>query len=380
MATLTATRTATGACSTRAGAGFLAELEGASPVGLVGPNWFASVMGTGIVAVALVSLPFAVPGARVVALGFWLLATALLVAVTAATVAHHVRHPEVARRHLGNPVMAHFYGAPAMALMTVGAGAVLVGSDLVGTDLALGLDVVLWTTGTLLGLATAVVVPYLAITRHEVQDDSAFGGWLMPVVPAMVSAATGALLVPHVPAGQGRETLLLTCYALFGVTLLASLFVTAAIWSRLVRHGTGPATAVPTTWIVLGWIGQSVTAAHHLGALAPDVLPAPYGRAFQALGLVYGIPVWGFGMLWLTLAVALTVHAARRHLPFSLTWWSFTFPVGTLVTGTSALAVTTGLVALHVVAGLLMLLLVGAWVLVASRTAHGVYVGRLLRA
>jgi tellurite resistance protein TehA-like permease len=43
-------------------------------------------------------------------------------------------------------------------------------------------------------------------------------------------------------------------------------------------------------------------------------------------------------MIWLTLAAAITVHTARRRLPFSLTWWSFTFPVDTCVTGAVALA------------------------------------------
>ena len=42
-----------------------------------------------------------------------------------------------------------------------------------------------------------------------VAPSAAFGGWLMPVVPPMVSASTGALLVPHAAAGQPRLTLLL---------------------------------------------------------------------------------------------------------------------------------------------------------------------------
>ena len=37
----------------------------------------------------------------------------------------------------------------------------------------------------------------------------------------------------------------------------------------------------------------------------------------------------------------MTVKTARAGLPFSLTWWSFTFPVGTVVTGTSQLALYT---------------------------------------
>jgi|SRR6478752_1645489 len=345
----------------------------------VGPNWFASVMGTGIVAVALAGLPFPVPYAGPVAAAVWALSAVLLVAVVAATVMHHRLYPEVARGHLDDPVMAHFYGAPAMALMTVGAGAMVAGDRLIGASPALVLDIVLWTVGTLLGLATAVVVPYRAFTRHDVRADSAFGGWLMPVVPPMVSATTGALLVPHLPAGQARETLLVACYLFFGLTLVASSVLITLIWGRLLRHGTGAAAAVPTLWIVLGPLGQSITAVHHLGLVAPGVLPAPYGTAFQALGLVYGVPVWGFAMLWLALAALITARTARAGLPFSLTWWSFTFPVGTVVTGTSGLAAVTGLVVLQVAAGLLFALLVTAWVTVSVRTVRGVYAGDLLR-
>ncbi|WP_216870459.1 hypothetical protein [Modestobacter excelsi] len=109
------------------------------------------------------------------------------------------------------------------------------------------------------------------------------------------------------------------------------------LWGRLARHKVGAA-AVPTLWIVLGPLGQSITAANNLGAQAHLAVPAPFNTAFQALGLVYGLPVWGFAMMWAALAIAITVRTARQHLPFSLTWWSFTFPVGTVVTGTSSLA------------------------------------------
>ena len=88
------------------------------------------------------------------------------------------------------------------------------------------------------GFATGVWV--------QAAPDAAFGGWLMPVVPPMVSAATGALLVPHLPAGQLRLTLLLACYAMFGLSLIASLVVITQLWRRLVRYSVGPAAMVPT--------------------------------------------------------------------------------------------------------------------------------------
>ena len=66
---------------------------------------------------------------------------------------------------------------------------------------AVDLAWVLWTAGTLGGLFTAMSIPYLMFTQYRVEADAAFGGWLMPVVPPMVSAATGALLIPHMAPG-----------------------------------------------------------------------------------------------------------------------------------------------------------------------------------
>jgi tellurite resistance protein TehA-like permease len=273
--------------------------------------------------------------------------------------------------------MAPFYGAPPMALLTVGAGTLLVGRDLVGLSAALDVDVVLWTLGTLGGLVVSAAVPFLMITRHELRPDSTFGSWLMPVVPPMVSAATGAALIAHLPAGQAQLTLLVACYAMFGASLLASLVTITLLWSRLAYHKTGPARMVPTLWIVLGPLGQSITAANLLGAAAPGVIPRPYSTAFDAMGIVYGVPVWGFAILWLGIAAAITFRTARTRLPFSLTWWSFTFPVGTMVTGTSELALHTGAHVFTWAAGALFVLLVCAWITAAAHTLRGVVTGRV---
>jgi hypothetical protein len=129
-----------------------------------------------------------------------------LLAVTAAIAAHWIVYPDRARAHLDNPVMAHFYGAPPMALL-------------------------------------------------------AFRGWLMPVVPPMVSLATGALLVPHAPGGQLREALLLGCYAMFGFSLLASNVVITLLWNRLAHDKSRPGRDGPHALDRPGPLGQrSITA------------------------------------------------------------------------------------------------------------------------
>jgi C4-dicarboxylate transporter/malic acid transport protein len=346
----------------------------------LGPNWYASIMGTGIVATAGARLPIAVPGLHVFATAVWVLAATALIALTVAWAVHWIRYPDRARGHAANPVMAQFWGAPPMALMTVGTGALLLGPGLIGAGAAVAVDWVLWSAGTALGLVTACWIPYLMMTSHEIGPDEPFGGWLMPVVPPMVSAATGALLIPHLPPGQSRETLLLGCYAMFGISLIASVIIIPQIWGRLVTHKALPAAMVPTLWIVLGPLGQSVTAAGNMGTAATGVLRAPYAAGAAVFGLLYGVPVWGFAMLWLALAAAITVRTARRGLPFALTWWSFTFPVGTCVTGTIVLAARSGDEALRWASIVLYGLLLAAWVIVAVRTARGSATGRLFRA
>ena len=322
------------------------------------------------------------PGLRGFATGVWGVAAAVLIALTAAWAVHWIRFPERARGHAHHPIMAPFWGAPAMALMTVGTGTLVLGRSLLGTTVALDADWVLWSAGTALGLVTACWIPYLMVTGQMNGQPTAFGGWLMPVVPPMVSAASGALLVPHAAPGQGRLTLLLACYAMFGIGLLASLIIITQIWARLIGHGVGPAVLVPTLWIVLGPLGQSITAAGVLGTAAAGVLPAPYATGAAVLALLYGVPVWGFAMLWLVLAAAITVRTALTTtggLPFALTWWSFTFPVGTCVTGTIALALRSHDGALRGASVVLYAMLLVAWLVVAARTAHGTATGRLLR-
>jgi C4-dicarboxylate transporter/malic acid transport protein len=356
----------------RRGARFFQQLEHPGQIiSNLTPNWFASIMGTGIVANAAASLPLQLPELRTAATIVWAVAAALLVALTGATVLHWVRYRSTASRHHLHPVVSHFYGAPPMAILTVGAGTLLLGKDWIGLPAAVATDWVLWTIGTVLGLGTAVLIPCLAFTRHENRPDAAFGGWLMPIVPPMVSASTGALLIPYAPSGQGRETLLWACYSMFGLSLLASIVVITLIWNRLAQHRIGSAAMVPTLWIVLGPIGQSITAVNLLAGNGSLAVGTSIAHGLLVVALVYGFAMLGFALLWTAIAGVITIRTVRDHLPFSLTWWSFTFPVGTVATGLDGLARHSGLFAVLVLAVVFSVGLLGAWVLVAARTFHG---------
>ncbi|WP_051942644.1 SLAC1 family transporter [Streptacidiphilus rugosus] len=327
--------------------------------GRFGPNWYAAVMGTAIMA----NGAHALPGAVGRALGawaalFWVLGFAGLLTLTLVRLAGRLHHERV--RPLDDASVAVFLGCPPMALLAVGFGALGAGEPLLGHQLALALDVVLWTVGTGYALWAAGAVMYRLATRYGTARADAAPTWLLPVVAPMVSAALGPALIPHLPAGQAQLTLLYACLAMFGMSLIAVLVLLPTLFGRLAHEGPLPPALVPTLFLVLGPLGQSVTAVTQFAAHGPV--------AFQSFALLYGVPVIGFALLWLALAGTATLRGLRGGMPFAMTWWAWTFPVGTCVTGAAGLYARTGLVAFAVLAVVLYALLATAWLAVTAGT------------
>ncbi|WP_256104626.1 C4-dicarboxylate ABC transporter, partial [Streptomyces sp. ODS05-4] len=337
----------------------------------VGPNWYAAVMGTAMVAGAGAALRLPAPGLPHALAAVWALSALMLAAVLTARARHWIRHRDRALAQVRDPAVAPFHGCAAMALLAVGGGALTAGRVWTGLPAAVALDAVLYTAGTLLGLAVAVVVPYQMAVHHRAAQPSPV--WLLAVVAPMVSASLGPPLAAHLADGPGRRTLLAACCGMFGVSLLAALALLPLVFGRLLTAGPPPAALAPTLFLVLGPLGQSATAAGALADAAPGLPYAP------ALSVLYGAPVMGFALLWLALAGALVLRARRHGMGFTLAWWAFTFPVGTCVTGAMALARHTGLAAAHWLAAGLYAFLVAAWLTALVRTAHGLAGGALLR-
>ncbi|GAA1966929.1 TDT family transporter [Kitasatospora viridis] len=348
--------------------------------GQLGPNWYAAVMGTAITANAAVALPHRLPGQLGFAQAVWALSALMLAVLVAARLVHLTRHRAAAREQLlENPATAVFYGCPPMALLAVGFGTLTVGGTLIGTGPAAVADLVLWTAGTLYAVAVAAGIPYLMITRHELSALRANPTWLLPVVAPMVSAALGPALLPHLDAGL-RPALFYACYAMFGASLLATLVVLPVVFAGLVHSKLPAVLLTPSLFLVLGPLGQSSTAVGNLAdaarSTAPLLAPAAFGFA-----VLYGVAMTGFALLWLLVAGAANLRALVRHrMPFGLTWWAFTFPVGTCVTGTASLARHTGFAGFGWLAVGLYLLLLCAWSVAGVRTVSALVGGRLLRA
>lgn len=130
---------------------------------------------------------------------------------------------------------------------------------------------------------------------------------------------------------------------------------------------------VPTAWINLGPLGVIPVSLLNLDAAMP-------GLGASGAVAVIGLLLWGFGLWWLVTAAALTLSAARRgELPFALSWWAFTFPLGAFVAASWRLGTQLALPPIVAVGALALALLAGLWLVTFVRTVRGVVSGALLK-
>ncbi|HEY4316275.1 MAG TPA: TDT family transporter [Herbaspirillum sp.] len=347
----------------------------------IGPNWYAAVMGISIIPSAGIALPHQFPGALHIWQLLWLLTFAAFVVLVAARAIHFIFHADQARAHFMDPAMAPFYACKSIAFLAVGLVTYTVGKTVIGEQAALVIDIVLFVIGTLLGLIVAAGVMLTMILRHDLKMVGTSPVWLLPAMGPMVSAAFAGPLLAHMDAGANQQLLILGLYAMFGLDLLATMIVFPMVLQRLFLHGPLPIQATPALFLGLAPFGQAVNAVNNLGdAVVRSGLAAPYGDAFAAFALLFGVPVMGFTLLWLAVSLVMVIRAQMQGMKFSMVWWSFGFPLGTVVTGMEGITRHTGLAALSwftVAVYLLLCFLVGATFL---HTVAGLVSGKLLAA
>ena len=331
------------------------------------PTWFTVVMGTGIVAV--VGARLTLPGVRVLSISFGVLAAVLLGLLLVGSALRWRLHPRTSADEVADPGTRPLAGAPPVALLTV--------SSVVGALAPTWTPVqsVLWTVGTVVGVLTALAVPMSLLGER---DERVNPTWLLGVAPLLVSASTGATLVARAPAGEPRLVLLGLLAALAGAGTVLGLVLTVLVVGQSHRSGGLHGDAEPPVWVVLGTLAQAAVAALLLGAQAAGPLEPGLAASVRGASLLVAVALWGSGAFVLVVVVGLTVRELRSGLGFGLSWWSFTFPLGSAVLATVVLGSDVGSSTLRIAAEALFGVQLLVWFGVAGATVRGVARGELL--
>src|SRR5271170_1051960 len=197
------------------------------------PNWFTATMGTGILALALNQFPLHLAGLHALAEGLWFLNIALFLLFSILYFARWIAHYEGARRIYGHSVVSMFFGTIPMGLATIINGFLVFGIPLWG-NAALQTARVLWWVDVVMAVACGVLIPFMMFTRQEHSLEKMTAVWLLPIVAAEVSAASGALLVLHVSDPQAALRIVMISYVLWAFSVPLAMSILVILLMRLV--------------------------------------------------------------------------------------------------------------------------------------------------
>ena len=329
------------------------------------PGWFAAVMGTGVLAVTLHFYAKLLPALDALAVGLHWLNVLFFVLLAGPWLARWVRHPAAALSSLRHPVQAHFYPTFSIALIVLALQFLAFGHHT-------GIALALWLPGALLTVVFSFAILTLIFHGETVTLEHVTPAMFIPPVGLVVIPVAGAPLAATLEPGW-REAMLVANWAVLGAGSLLYVGVLALTMFRYVLGKRVGRPLVPTAWVNLGPLGVIPVSLLNLADAMPELAA---GGVVQVAGLM----LWGFGAWWLLMASILTLSAARRgDLPFALSWWAFTFPLGAFVAASWRLGTQLGLAPIIAVGALALALLAGLWLITLVRTLRGIASGALLR-
>ncbi|PWN94606.1 C4-dicarboxylate transporter/malic acid transport protein, partial [Tilletiopsis washingtonensis] len=375
------------------------------------PSWFSVNMGTGVVSILLHELPFQFRGLGIIANIIFALNVVLFVLFLLATLARYLCFRNMLRLMLLHPAQSLFTGTFPMGLGTIVNMIVLSLVPAWGAQWAY-VAWALWMVQSIVSLLTCIGLPFLQFTRHELAFSTMAGTWLLPIVAPVVSAASGSVVASVLPPAHARFTLIVA-YILWGTAVPTSLLVFGILWARLAIHKIPPGSLSVSAFLPVGPCGLGgfsimnlAAVQRHLALRGEAALGGAslydareqlmFADAVYAGSIVLALIMWGFGFVWLTLAIGSVVRVAGVRAPspalttpqcdmayiegglaFNMGWWGLVFPLGVFALSTNKLSAELDSGALRVLATILTVAVLLLWLLCLSLTSYKAATGEL---
>ncbi len=329
------------------------------------PSWFAAVMGTGILAIVSNFYSSYLSFLSDVAVILMYFNIGLFCLLLVPWVFRWVFFSKNAIADLKNPVVSNFYPTISVGMLVLSADFLVIGKNILWGE-------IFWFGGALLTAIFAVLVPFVVFTSSEAKLDHVNPAWFIPPVGLIVIPIPGSMLVNHFN-GFFREILLVVNYFGWGGGFFLYLALLSICFYRFALHHPLPGVLAPTIWINLGPIGAGTSALIGLIKVSGFVV----GKGvFYAMGFIF----WGFGIWWVIMAIVMILHYIKNiGLPYAMSWWAFTFPLGAYVSASHAVYGVTKIHLINHIGFALYLLFVFIWSVTIVKTAIMAYRGNLFK-
>lgn len=329
------------------------------------PAWFASVMGTGILALTSLSYSQYLPILKNLSYILFYFNVFLFFVLLIPWILRWVMFRKQALADLEHPIMSNFYATIAIGMLVLSANFIVIGKSLI-------IGEVFWWMGTLLTIFFGVLIPYIMFKGEHVVLEHINPGWFIPPVGLIVIPVAGSVVIPYY-SGLLQEFVIFLNYFGWGAGFFIYLALFAICMYRFILHRPLPNTLASTIWINLGPIGVGTVALINLIKNSEFIT---IKEPFFSFGFIF----WGFGIWWILMAIILTLHYIRKlKLPYAMSWWAFTFPLGAYVAASHSVSMVFKINLVDYIGFGLYWLLVIFWTVTLINTAIKAYHGTLFK-
>lgn len=332
------------------------------------PGWFASIMGTGMLAILFLALSTEYPALKYVANIFYFLNLALFAVLFSAWLLRWFLYPSEAWATMKHPIQGNFYATPPIALLVLAAQGLAFGGNLFLVQLA-------WWAGVLLTYLFSFAILYPIFTGESVQPEHITPAQFMPAVGLVVIPVAGGPLLAHMTDTIKEVALLLNMFGLgAGSLLYIGLFSLMIHRNYLHKPTTGILT--PTLWIQVSPICIIPVS---LMNLLPHLNLSSGTEA--GTSKIFALLCLGAALWWLLMCIIITTTAwCKKQLPFALTWWAFIFPLGALANLCLRLFSETHLQTIYIIGVVVIALMTLLWSVTFFKTFLAVFNGSIFAA
>jgi C4-dicarboxylate transporter/malic acid transport protein len=329
------------------------------------PSWFASVMGTGILAITSLFYSKYISFLKTIAHVLTYFNIILFFILLVPWLLRWIFFRKEAYRDLYNPVISNFYATLGVAMLVLSSNFIVILNNL-------SMGIIFWFIGVIVTILFGIIVPLIAFHGEHVKIDHINPGWFIPPVGLIVIPIAGSMIISHF-SGFYRDLILLINYFSWGSGFFIYLFLSAICLYRFILHKPLPNTLAPTIWINLGPIGAGTIALINLIKNSPFLtLKEPF--------FVFSFLFWGFGLWWVIIAIITTlIYIKKLKLPYSMSWWAFVFPLGAYVAASYSIAKIFNIEIVNYIGFGLYWLLMFFWTITLVKTIIRTYHGSLFK-
>lgn len=350
------------------------------------PSWFSVTMGTGIVSLLFITIPFKSTWLYWLSVAFFILNTVFFTMASIISVVRYTLYPEIWKVMIADPNNSLFLGTIPMGFATLIECWIFLCCPYWG-EWARNIAWAAWMLVSAASLAITAGLSYILISQSEIKSlERITAAQLLPIAATIVAAGTGAEVALILTNSEQAIATLLVNYVLWGMSMPLSLTILVIYYSRLALHKLPPREVIVSSFLPLGPLGMGGYTILYLGKVARERLPqvellahVPVtGDILYILGLFLALTMWGFGLTWLILA-SITIWSSRPF-PFNMGWWGFTFPLGVFAVSTITIGNELPSLFFQVLGTIFSIAVMLLWGLVAARTARGALSGKLFYA